>query len=142
MFCTCQPYLDISPKFVYNFYIYARTKKNVHHVLITTISVAFMGIIIQVLKIPQQEYHIVASYFWGDIFNKHKQMEITPTFYRFSLHEKNEEGWFPLERHMYIVLMKLFPHNLSCLLLEECGEYNKMTVLWKSLRKPSKIVKV
>ena len=50
---------------------------------ITTISMAFMGIIIQVLKIPQQEYHIVASYFWGDIFNKHKQKEITLTFYRF-----------------------------------------------------------
>ena len=60
---------------------------------IATISVAFMGIIIQVLKIPQQEYHIVALYFWGDIFNKHKQIEITPTFYRFSLHEKNEEVW-------------------------------------------------
>ena len=27
---------------------------------IATISMAFMGIIIQVLKIPQQEYHIVA----------------------------------------------------------------------------------
>ena len=55
---------------------------------ITTISVAFMGIIIQVLKIPQQEYHIVVSYFWGDIFNKHKQMEITLTLFQS----------FPLER--------------------------------------------